>query len=88
MTTATLTEADVRLRDTYYGKLAAEGAANRVYGVRAVANDIEVRLRLERTDPDIAEEQRDSAERGGKRAWYRPCGQPDHRAVAARREDR
>jgi osmotically-inducible protein OsmY len=87
MTTATLTEADVRVRDavmrqldwdpqvdasavgvaarhgtvtlsgfidTYSGKLAAERAAKRVHGVRAVANDIEVRLRLERTDADIA----------------------------------
>lgn len=40
--------------DTYAGKLAAERAAKRVHGVRAVANDIEVRLRLERTDADIA----------------------------------
>jgi osmotically-inducible protein OsmY len=40
--------------DSYSGKLAAERAAKRVRGVRAVANDIEVRLRLERTDPDIA----------------------------------
>jgi osmotically-inducible protein OsmY len=42
--------------DTYSGKLAAERAAKRVHGVRAVANDIEVRLRLERTDPDIAQD--------------------------------
>jgi osmotically-inducible protein OsmY len=42
--------------DTYAGKLAAERAAKRVYGVRAVANDIDVRLRLERTDPDIAKD--------------------------------
>jgi osmotically-inducible protein OsmY len=41
--------------DTYAGKLAAERAAKRVHGVRAVANDIEVRLRLERTDADIAQ---------------------------------
>jgi len=87
VTTAMLTEADVRVRDavmrqlewdpevdgsavgvaasagtvtlsgfidTYCGKLAAERAAKRVHGVRAVANDIEVRLRLERTDPEIA----------------------------------
>jgi osmotically-inducible protein OsmY len=87
--TATLTEADVRVRDavtrqldwdpevdasavgvaaqhgtvtltgfidTYSGKLAAERAAKRVHGVRAVANDIEVRLRLERTDADIAQD--------------------------------
>jgi osmotically-inducible protein OsmY len=89
MTTATLTDADVRVRDavmrqldwdpevdasavgvaaksgtvaltgfidTYSGKLAAERAAKRVHGVRAVANDIEVRLRLERTDSDIAQD--------------------------------
>jgi osmotically-inducible protein OsmY len=40
--------------DSYIGKLAAERAAKRVRGVRAVANDIQVRLRLERTDPEIA----------------------------------
>lgn len=40
--------------DTYAGKLAAERAAKRVRGVRAVANDIQVRLKLERTDADIA----------------------------------
>lgn len=40
--------------DSYSAKLAAERAAKRVRGVRAVANDIEVRLRLERTDADIA----------------------------------
>lgn len=40
--------------DTYSGKLAAERAAKRVHGVRAVANDIEVRLKLDRTDADIA----------------------------------
>jgi hypothetical protein len=40
--------------DTYAGKLAAERAARRVRGVRAVANDIQVRLRMERTDADIA----------------------------------
>ncbi len=39
---------------TYSGKLAAERAAKRVRGVRAVANDLEVRLSLERTDSDIA----------------------------------
>jgi osmotically-inducible protein OsmY len=87
MTTATLTQPDVQLRDavmrqlewdsqvdasavgvaakkgvvtltgfidTYAGKLAAERAAKRVRGVRGVANDIQVRLRLERTDADIA----------------------------------
>jgi osmotically-inducible protein OsmY len=40
--------------DTYVGKLAAERAAKRVRGVRAVANDIEVRPKLDRTDADIA----------------------------------
>jgi osmotically-inducible protein OsmY len=40
--------------DTYPGKLAAERAAKRVRGVRAVANDIAVRPKLERTDADIA----------------------------------
>jgi osmotically-inducible protein OsmY len=87
MSTATMTDADVRTRDavlrhlewdpevdaaevgvtarggvvtltgfidTYPGKLAAERAAKRVRGVRAVANDIAVRLRLERTDADLA----------------------------------
>lgn len=89
MSTATLTKADVRVRDavmrelnwdpevdmaavgvavtqgavslfglinTYAGKLAAERAAKRVHGVRAVANDLEVKLRLERTDTDIAKD--------------------------------
>jgi osmotically-inducible protein OsmY len=40
--------------DTYEGKLAAERAAKRVRGVRAVANDLQVKLRLTRTDDDIA----------------------------------
>jgi osmotically-inducible protein OsmY len=40
--------------DTYSGKLAAERAAKRVLGVRGVANDVEVRLKLGRIDPDIA----------------------------------
>jgi osmotically-inducible protein OsmY len=40
--------------DSYAGKLRAERAAKRVRGVRAVANDVEVRLKLERTDADIA----------------------------------
>jgi osmotically-inducible protein OsmY len=42
--------------DSCAGKLAAERAAKRVRGVRAVANDIDVRLKLERTDADIAED--------------------------------
>jgi osmotically-inducible protein OsmY len=40
--------------DSYAGKLAAERAAKRVRGVRAVANDLQVRLRLERADDEIA----------------------------------
>ena len=40
--------------DSYAGKLAAERVAKRVRGVRAVANDIAVRLKLDRTDTDIA----------------------------------
>ena len=87
MTTATLTHADLSLRDramqqlgwdsqvdasrigvtardgvvtltgfidSYAGKLAAERAVKRVRGVRAVANDLEVTLRLDRTDADVA----------------------------------
>lgn len=87
MTTAALTGADVRLRDSvireldwdpevddsaigvaakdgivtltgfidsYAGKLAAERVVKRVRGVRAVANDIIVRLKVDVTDPDIA----------------------------------
>jgi osmotically-inducible protein OsmY len=40
--------------DTYEGKLAAERAAKRIRGVRAVANDLQVKLRRPRTDDDIA----------------------------------
>ena len=40
--------------DTYLCKLAAERAAKRIRGVRAVANDIEVRPKVGRTDADIA----------------------------------
>lgn len=39
---------------TYQEKYAAEVAAKRVYGVKAVANDIEVKLGTARTDPEIA----------------------------------
>jgi osmotically-inducible protein OsmY len=39
---------------TYWEKLEAEKAAKRVYGVKAVANDIEVKLLSKRTDPEIA----------------------------------
>jgi osmotically-inducible protein OsmY len=87
MTTATLTAADLRLRDNVIreldwdpevddsaigvaardgvvtltgfsdsaaGKLAAERVAKRVRGVRAVANDLTVRMTVEVTDTDIA----------------------------------
>lgn len=40
--------------DSYAGKLAAERAAKRVHGVRAVANDLHVTLRQPRSDTDIA----------------------------------
>ena len=40
--------------ESYQSKLAAERAAKRVRGVHAVANDIQVTLRHERADPDIA----------------------------------
>jgi osmotically-inducible protein OsmY len=42
--------------DSYLKKLAAEDAAHRVHGVKAVVNDIEVRLpgSAERTDVDLA----------------------------------
>jgi osmotically-inducible protein OsmY len=42
--------------NSYAEKLAAERAAKRVHGVRAVANDIDVRLTVGRTDADIAAE--------------------------------
>jgi osmotically-inducible protein OsmY len=40
--------------DTYAEKLEAERAVKHVRGVRVVANDLQVRLRLDRTDTDIA----------------------------------
>jgi len=40
--------------DSYAGKLAAERVVKHIRGVRAVANDITVRLRVERTDADVA----------------------------------
>ena len=39
---------------SYWEKDAAEKAAKRVYGVKAVANDIQVKLSMVRTDPEIA----------------------------------
>src|SRR4030088_366238 len=39
---------------SYWEKDAAEKAVKRVYGVRGVANDLEVKLPSTRTDPEIA----------------------------------
>ena len=39
---------------SYWEKAAAETASKRVYGVKAVANDLEVKLLSSRTDPEIA----------------------------------
>ena len=41
--------------DSFLKKWSAEDAAHRVAGVKAVANDLEVKLPSERTDADIAE---------------------------------
>jgi osmotically-inducible protein OsmY len=41
---------------SYWEKDAAEKAVKRVYGVKGVANDIEVKLTWTRTDPEIARE--------------------------------
>ena len=40
--------------DSYAEKLAAERSCRRVYGVRALANELEVRLATARIDPEIA----------------------------------
>jgi osmotically-inducible protein OsmY len=40
--------------DTYAGKLAAERATRRVYGVKAVVNELEVKLSSEQIDPELA----------------------------------
>jgi len=37
-------------------KVAAEKAAKRVYGVKGVANDVEVKLGIEKSDPEVARE--------------------------------
>jgi osmotically-inducible protein OsmY len=41
--------------DTYAGKLAAERTVRRVYGVKAVVNELQVKLATEQIDPDLAE---------------------------------
>jgi osmotically-inducible protein OsmY len=48
---------------SYMEKIAAEKAAMRVYGVRAIANDIEVKPGMQRTDPEIARDAVDALER-------------------------
>ena len=40
--------------DSFWQKYAVEQAAKRVRGVRAVANDVHIKLQRERTDPEIA----------------------------------
>lgn len=40
--------------DTYAAKLAAERAARKVFGVKAIASELEVRLAHQRIDPEIA----------------------------------
>lgn len=42
--------------DTYVAKLAAERAARKLYGVKAIANELDVRLAHDRIDPDIAKD--------------------------------
>jgi osmotically-inducible protein OsmY len=42
--------------DSYAEKLAAEDTVKRLRGVRAVANDVEVKVRDQRTDPEIAKD--------------------------------
>ena len=40
--------------DTYAAKLAAERAVRKVFGVKAIANELEVKLSHERIDPELA----------------------------------
>jgi osmotically-inducible protein OsmY len=42
--------------NSYAGKLAAERSARKVFGVKAVVNELEVRLAQARIDPDIAKD--------------------------------
>ena len=42
--------------ETYAAKLAAERAARKLYGVKAIANELNVRLAHDRIDPDIAKD--------------------------------
>jgi osmotically-inducible protein OsmY len=42
--------------DSFAAKLAAERAVRKLYGVKAIANELEVRLAQERIDPEIAQD--------------------------------
>lgn len=42
--------------ETYAAKLAAERAVRKLYGVKAIANELDVRLAHDRIDPDIAKD--------------------------------
>ena len=42
--------------ETYAAKLAAERAARKLYGVKAIANELDVRLAHDRIDPEIAKD--------------------------------
>ena len=46
--------------DTYAARLAAERSARKVYGVKAVVNELVVKLAEERIDPDIAKDALDA----------------------------
>jgi osmotically-inducible protein OsmY len=48
--------------DTYAEKIAAEKAVKSAYGVRAVANDLEVKPLFKRTDPEIAKDAKHALE--------------------------
>ena len=46
--------------DTYSAKLAAERAVRRVFGVRGIANELEVKLAHDRIDPELAHDALDA----------------------------
>ena len=49
--------------DTYAAKLAAERAARRVYGVKAIANELDVTLTHNQIDPQVAQSALDALKR-------------------------
>jgi hypothetical protein len=74
----------------YRMKLEAETTAKSVYGVRAVASDIEVRVDSRRTDAEVARARRRGAraahldpERQDKGRCERWCGNPRRRGPVA-----